>query len=119
MSKRDPRLFLTDMLESIAKIERYTAGLSFEQFEANDMALDAVVRNLEVIGEAARHIPPALRERYAEVEWSRVVGFRNIVIHTYFAVDVEIVWVIATQRLSELSAVLHEMLQDLGLRAKE
>jgi uncharacterized protein with HEPN domain len=64
MSKRDPRLFLIDMLESIEKVERYTAELSFEEFEANDMVLDAVVRNLEVIGEAAHHIPPTLRERY-------------------------------------------------------
>lgn len=116
MSKRDPRLFLTDMLEAIAKIERYTDGLSFEQFEANEMLLDAVVRNLEIIGEAARYIPPTLREQYAQVEWSRVVGFRNIVIHAYFAVDVEIVWVIATQRLSELKVVLIEMLQALSLQ---
>jgi uncharacterized protein with HEPN domain len=116
MSKRDPRLFMTDILEAIEKVERYTAGFSFDQFEANEMVLDAVVRNLEVIGEAARYIPPTLRERYAQIEWSRVVGFRNIVIHTYFAVDVEIVWTIATQRLSELKAVLAEMLQDHGLQ---
>jgi len=115
MSKRDPRLFLTDMLEAIEKINRYTDGLSFDQFEANEMVLDAVVRNLEIVGEAARYIPPTLRERYTQIEWSRVVGFRNIVIHAYFAVDVEIVWTIATQRLSELKAVLKDMLQDQEL----
>ena len=116
MSKRDPGLFLTDMLESIEKVQRYTSGLSFDEFEANDMALDAVVRNLEIIGEAARQIPAPLRERYTEIEWSRVVGFRNIVIHAYFAVDVEIVWIIATQRLPALEAVLREMLRDPGLQ---
>jgi len=116
MSKRDPRLFLTDILEAIEKIERYTAGLSFDQFEANEMVLDAVVRNLEIVGEAARYIPPTLRERYTQIEWSRVVGFRNVVIHAYFAVDVEIVWTIATQRLSQLKAVLKEMLQDHRLQ---
>lgn len=57
MSKRDVRLFLRDMLEASAKIERYTAGLDFDSFAGNDMAVDAVVRNLEIIGEAARHIP--------------------------------------------------------------
>jgi uncharacterized protein with HEPN domain len=116
MSKRDPRLFMTDVLDAIEKIERYTAGLTFNQFEANEMILDAVVRNLEIIGEATRYIPATLRERYTQIEWSRVVGFRNIVIHAYFAVDVEIVWTIATQRLSELKAVLTEMLQDYDLQ---
>lgn len=116
MSKRDPRLFMTDVLDAIEKIERYTAGLTFDQFEANEMVLDAVVRNLEIIGEATRYIPTTLRERYTQIEWSRVVGFRNIVIHAYFAVDVEIVWTIATQRLSELKAVLTEMLEDYDLQ---
>ena len=116
MSKRDPYLFLTDMLESIEKVERHTAGLSFDEFEANDMVLDAVVRNLEIIGEAARQIPASLLEQYTQIEWSRVIGFRNIVIHAYFAVDVEIVWTIATQRLPDLEAVLREMLQDHGLQ---
>ncbi len=119
MSKRDPRLFLTDMLESIEKVQRYTSGLSFDEFEANDMALDAVVRNLEIVGEAARQIPASVRERYNQIEWSRVVGFRNIVIHAYFAVDVEIVWTIATQRLPALEAVLREMLRDPGLQESD
>jgi len=118
MSKRDPRLFMTDVLDAIEKVERYTAGLTFDQFEANEMVLDAVVRNLEIIGEATRYIPSTLRERYTQIEWSRVVGFRNIVIHAYFAVDVEIVWTIATQRLSELKAVLIEMLQDHNLQER-
>ena len=114
MSTRDPRLFLVDMLEAIEKIGRYTAGLSLDQFEASDMVVDAVVRNLEIIGEAARQMPLTLRDRYPQVEWSRVVGFRNIVIHAYFAVDVEIVWTIATQRLSELQPVLQEMLDEFS-----
>lgn len=77
------------------------------------MIVDAVVRNLEVIGEAARSIPPQLREKYTGVDWARVVGFRNIVIHEYFSVDVEIVWTIATQRLSTLEGVLRQMLREL------
>ena len=112
MSKRDVRLFLHDMLEAIEKTERYTARLSYEQFEASDMVVDAVVRNLEIVGEAARQIPPNLRERYPAVNWARVVGFRNIVIHEYFDVDREIVWTIATQRLAELRTVLQQMLED-------
>ena len=113
MPKRDVRLFLHDMLEAIEKIERYTAGLGFEEFEANDMVVDAVVRNLEIIGEAAKHIPQDLRNRYGEVDWRRVVGFRNIVIHEYFDVDLEIVWTIATSQLPKLKEILQTMLTDL------
>lgn len=113
MPKRDVRLFLHDRLEAIEKIERYTAGLGFEEFEANDMVVDAVVRNLEIIGEAAKHIPQDLRNRYGEVDWRRVVGFRNIVIHEYFDVDLEIVWTIATSQLPKLKEILQTMLTDL------
>ncbi len=114
MSKRDVRVFVADMLQAIEKIERYTRGLSFDHFERNDMVTDAVVRNLEVIGEAARHIPPGLREQYPEIDWTRVIGFRNIVIHAYFAVDLEIAWTIATQRLSQLKTILQRMLRDMA-----
>jgi uncharacterized protein with HEPN domain len=114
MSRRDVRLFLADMLQAIEKVERYTTGLKFDQFERNDMVIDAVVRNLEIIGEAARQIPPDLRDQYPQIDWMRVVGFRNIVIHAYFAVDLEIAWTIATQRLSQLKTVLQQMLRDIG-----
>jgi|YNPNPStandDraft_1061719.scaffolds.fasta_scaffold33590_4 uncharacterized protein with HEPN domain len=113
MSKRDVRLFLRDMVEAITKIERYTAGLDFSAFEANDMVVDAVVRNLEIIGEAARHIPEHLRRRSPAVHWQRVVGLRNIVIHAYFDVDLEIVWVIATQQLPALRQALEALQSEL------
>ncbi len=113
MPERDVRLFLLDMLESIAKIERYIDSLDKAAFVANDMALDAVTRNLEIIGEAARQIPETLRERYPLVPWRRVVGLRNVVIHQYFAVDPDIIWTIATQQLPELKTLLQTMLRDL------
>ena len=92
MPKRDLRLFLLDILDAIDKTERYTEGMSFEEFEENDMAADAVVRNLEIIGEAARQLPVDQRDQYPHVDWVAVVGFRNIVIHEYFDVDLEIVY---------------------------
>jgi len=90
--ERDHLLFLEDILEAIAKIERYTQGLSFETFRENDMAVDAVIRNFEVIGEAVRHIPDNIKERYPDVEWKEAAGFRNILIYDYFGIDVEAVW---------------------------
>lgn len=113
MSKRDVRLYVTDILEAIEKIRSYTAGFSYAQFEKDNLVVDAVTRNLEIIGEAAKYIPPELRARHAQVDWSRVVGFRNIVIHAYFDVDLEIVWTISTQRLAELEKALRKMLEEL------
>jgi len=113
MSKRKVRLFLKDMLESIEKTQRYTAGVDFERFAGDDLLVDAVVRNLEIIGEAARHIPDPVRKRYPEVPWQRVIGLRNIVVHEYFAVDLEIVWTIIRENLPALKDTLQKMLSEL------
>jgi len=75
MSKRKVRLFLADMLESIEKVQRYTAGVDFERFAGDDLLVDAVVPNLEIISEAARHIPETVRKHYPEVAWKRAPVF--------------------------------------------
>ncbi len=105
-------MFLIDIREAIEKIERYTAGLTYSSFAENDLVVDAVIRNLEVIGEAAKHIPDEWRSNHPEIDWRRVVGFRNIVIHAYFEVDLEIVWTIATERLPELKVVIERLIQE-------
>jgi len=89
---RDYILFLEDTLNAIEKIEEYTVDLSFEEFCNYDMAVDAVIRNLEVIGEATRNIPSEIRMKYPDVEWKEAVGFRNVLIHDYFGIDLESVW---------------------------
>lgn len=104
---------MNDMLEAIEKIERYIDSLSFEEFEGNPMVVDAVVRNLEVIGEAAKHIPEELRTKGGSINWKQVVGFRNVAIHAYFAVDVEIVWTVATQGLVQLKQVIAQIANEL------
>jgi uncharacterized protein with HEPN domain len=81
---RDYRLYLDDIRESCEKVLRYVHGLTFGQFVHDEKIFDAVVRNLEIIGEGAKHIPPDIRSRYPEVEWPKIAGLRDVVVHEYF-----------------------------------
>ncbi|MCS7261524.1 MAG: DUF86 domain-containing protein [Anaerolineae bacterium] len=99
---RDIRLYLEDIIEACEKILRYTREMSFAQFAADERTLDAVARNLEIIGEAARHIPEEIRQRYGEVEWAKIVALRNVVAHKYFGVDEEILWDIIQNKVPHL-----------------
>ena len=90
--KRDYILFLEDILNSIEKLEKYTKDLDFKAFSENDMVIDAVTRNLEVMGEAITNVPPDVQKKYPEVEWKEAKGFRNILIHDYFGIDLESIW---------------------------
>ena len=76
--------------------------MNFEDFIKNDMVVDAVIRNLEIICEAVKNIPPEVRSKYPEVQWRQIAGFRDIVIHHYFGVDLNIVWTVVTKHLKEL-----------------
>ena len=102
MSKRDQILLLEDMLDSALKIRRYTNNLDFDAFLKDEKTIDAVVRNFEIIGEAANRIDPDYRTNNPEVEWGRIRGFRNRIVHDYFGIDYEIVWEIVRNNLSEL-----------------
>lgn len=90
--ERDYRLFLEDIIDAIKKIERYTEGLSSDEFRESEITIDATVRNLEIIGEAANKIPKDIKSKYPKVEWKEAVGFRNVLIHDYFGVDTDAVW---------------------------
>jgi uncharacterized protein with HEPN domain len=107
---RDFRLYLEDVIEAIAKIRRYTVGLSFHQFGEDEKAVDAVVRNLEVIGEAVKKIPEDMRQKHAGIDWRKIAGLRDILIHEYFGIDVEIIWDIVQNKLPPLDASIHSML---------
>ena len=98
---RNLALYLDDILASIDKIQRYTAGMTQYAFVTDDRTVDAVVRNLQVIGEAVKAIPPDIRDRYPQVEWRKIAGLRDILAHAYFAVDDEVVWdVVQTKRVN-------------------
>lgn len=102
MKKRPYRMFLGDIFDSIEKIEGYITGLDFEDFSADNKSIDAVVRNLEIIGEASRNIPTTIKTKHPEIPWKRMVGLRNVIAHEYFGVDIRIIWQIATRNLPEV-----------------
>jgi len=114
MKKRSPRMFIEDILEAMDRIERYIRGLTHETFVRNEMVVDAVIRNLEIIGEASRNIPKDVREAYAEIPWKRMIGLRNIAIHEYFGIDLDIIWEIITRNLPETKPMIVEMLEGFG-----
>ena len=89
---RDINLYLNDILDAVNQIETYTEGMSLKTFKKDRKTLDAVVRNLEVIGEACRHVPEHIKESQIEVDWKESIAMRNILIHQYFGVDVNIIW---------------------------
>ena len=102
MSNRPADLFLADIRESIARIERYSAGLDRAGFEADEKTVDAVARNLEIIGEAARQLPEDFTRRNPQIEWRKIAGLRNRIVHDYFGLDLEIIWQIIRSDLPAL-----------------
>ncbi len=100
MSKREPKFLIEDMITAIKKIEKYTQGISsLEEFERSDIISDAVIRNLEIIGEAASKLSNEIQQKYSDIPWKNIIGLRNVVIHGYFVVDLEIIWKIIKDQL--------------------
>ncbi|WP_293286330.1 MULTISPECIES: DUF86 domain-containing protein [unclassified Allomuricauda] len=94
------------MIESVQKIMTYTRDMSFDQFKSDSKTVDAVIRNFEVIGEAANRLTENYKNNNPEIEWSHLRGFRNRIVHEYFGIDLEIVWHIIEENLPELLTVL-------------
>jgi len=106
MSERSPSVLLSDMLDSVKTIFEFTEGMSYDVFLADRRTRDAVIRNLQVLGEAANRIPKETRELYPEIEWMRIIRSRHIIVHDYVGVDYEIVWRIIGVHLSPLQEAL-------------
>lgn len=109
MSKRDPQLLLEDIQMAIDKIERYTAGMSQDNFLADIKTVDAVVRNLEIIGEAVRQMPDAYKASHSKIPWMQVAGLRNRIVHDYAGLDLELIWQIIIKNLPDLKRLLGEL----------
>lgn len=105
-------LRIEDILGALAKIERYTAGMSFDAFAADELTSDAVLRNIEIIGEAARHVPPAVQNRFPAIPWGKMQSMRNVVIHVYDEVSLTIVWDTIQVDLPPLVPLLRAVLEE-------
>ncbi len=112
MPERDPRLFFIDIIDATRKIDNYTTGMNFEKFRADEKTFDAVLRNLEVIGEAVKNIPEEIKKKYPDVEWQAAAGMRDRLIHEYFGVSVRIVWETVTHDLPSFKPSIEKILQD-------
>ena len=113
MSKRPEKLLIEDILESIEKIEWYVSGFSADSFMHDEKTVDAVVRNLEIIGEAANRLPTQFKDLHSTIEWNKIVGLRHRIVHQYFGIDREIIWEIITADLPVFKSQLERILKIL------
>ena len=108
---RDYDVYLEDILEAIGRIRRYTAAVALQTFSQDEKTVDAVVRNLEIIGEAVKQVPESVRLHHPEVDWKRIAGLRDILIHAYFEIDLEIVWDIVQGKLPTLEQQIKRIIE--------
>jgi len=105
---RSEELYLRDIAESLEVSEGFVAGRTFDDFLRDLMFQDAVIRRLEIVGEAAAHVSGPTRERHSHIEWRSIVAFRNFAIHAYFSLDLGIVWTTATVNAPGLATVIRD-----------
>lgn len=114
MNNTDNTVFLRHILDCVGKIERYLQGFDFEKFKETEEKIDAVVRNVEVIGEAANNLTREFRSNTPSVEWRKIIATRNRIIHGYATVDLEIIWNITQNDLPKLKTEIEMILEDLS-----
>ncbi|MGC1123199.1 MAG: DUF86 domain-containing protein [Candidatus Methanofastidiosia archaeon] len=117
--KRDYRLYLIDIVEACEKIEKYVRNMSLDDFTEDTKTVDAVVRNFEIIGEVAKHIPSKMRETYPNIPWKEMAGMRDKLSHDYFGVNVEVVWETIKKRLPEVESLIRTALEKMNQESGE
>ena len=110
---RDYSIYLQDILSNIEHAEKFVTNLSFDEFIKNYQVNYAVVRCLEIIGEACKQIPQTIRNKYPEIPWQRIIGIRNVIVHEYAAVDIEIIWGTVKNDLPVLKNQIQQIITDL------
>ncbi|MGE8204625.1 HepT-like ribonuclease domain-containing protein [Heyndrickxia sp. NPDC080065] len=111
--QREPKVFLEDILSSAIKVEKYTRGLSFEDFIDNDLVYDAVIKNILVIGEATKNIPKDIRQSNPHIEWRKMAGMRDMMIHGYFSINFQIIWDVVQNKIPEFKQQIEQLLSEL------
>lgn len=114
MSDREILLLLEDMMDAAQKILSYTSGMNFDDFTNDDKTIDAVVRNFEIIGEASNRVPDNFKSDHPEIEWRRMTGLRNRIIHEYFGINYETVWKIKEENIPELVELIQQAIDNLA-----
>lgn len=109
---REWRQQLDDIHRAIVKVRSFVEGMDFDAFASDEKTQDAVIRNLEVIGEAARAIPETIKKRASTIEWPKIVGMRHVLAHEYFGVSLEIVWDVTQNKLKVLDEAVLDLLDD-------
>lgn len=112
MPKRDATLLITDIRDSLDKIARYLHGLNLNDFLGDEKTIDAVVRNLEIIGEAVRQLPLSFKNEHADTPWNEMAGLRNRIVHDYAGIDVELIWEICNKDLPLLKVNIQGINQE-------
>ena len=116
---RDPRLYLDDILEAIGLIREYISGYDYQRFASDRKTQDAVVRNLEIIGEASGRIPDEMKTATAYIEWRKIIALRNILAHEYFGISIPVVWDVVQNKLDALEAACRQLLKDSSIGSGE
>ena len=112
--KRNIKLFFMDILESIENIKEYTQNMNYSDFKTDKKTRDAVVRNLEVIGEAAKSMPDEIKNKYSQVNWRAIIGMRDKLIHGYFGVSLQIVWETIKKDIPTLENQIKEIFKKMN-----
>lgn len=110
MSPRNWEFRIEDILDSLDLISEYVKGLDYDNWKKDRKTIDAVIRNIEIIGEAASHIPTDIQEKYTEIPWYEMKGMRNILIHEYFGVDIDVLWRTIQEDLPSLKIKVQKMI---------